>query len=136
MSLGIFSFITLTKIITGIKNAVGRIVLICFHYNMDDATMTYMVRGRVKYDKPKQEFDQMYKTRILEMTQQLMDNQWSGAVRDAFEVYVSECISHFKRQEFVPVEVPILECDKTLYPKKLKLVKQKNIQQMYERTHS
>ncbi len=98
--------------------------------------MKYLVQGRVDYAKPKQSFDQAYKTRILEMTEQLMDNQWTGTVRDAFEVYVSECISHFKRQEIIPVEVPVLECDKTLYPTKLMLVKQKNIRKMYERSHS
>ena len=100
--------------------------------------MNYLVRGRVEYAKPKQTFDPAYKKRILEMTEQLMDQKWNGAIRDAFEVYVSECISHFKRQEMTPVEIPILECDKTLYPKKLKLAqpKQKNIKQMYERTPS
>jgi hypothetical protein len=104
---------------------------------MDEATMHYLVRGRVDYVKPKQSFDPAYKTRILEMTEQLMNHQWNGAIRDAFEVYVSECMSHFKRQEINPVEIPVLECDKMLY-KKLKLAepKQKNIKQMYERTHS
>ena len=108
------------------------------NYDMDEATMNYLVRGRVDYSRPKQVFDVAYKPRILEMTQQLMEtNQWNGAIRDAFDVYVSECISHFKRQEMKPVEIPILDCDKTLY-KKLKLAqpKQKNIKQMYERTDS
>lgn len=106
---------------------------------MDEATMNYLVRGRVDYTRPKQMFDPAYKPRILEMSEQLMENpnQWNGAMRDAFDVYVSECISHFKRQEMQPVEIPILECDKMLYPKKVKLAepKQKNIKQMYERTH-
>lgn len=110
------------------------------NYGMDEATMNYLIRGRVDYARPKHVFDAAYKPRILEMTQQLMENpnQWNGAIRDAFDVYVSECISHFKRQEMQPVEIPILECDKTLYPKKLKLAqpKQKNIKQMYERTHT
>ncbi len=89
--------------------------------------MNYLVRGRVDYARPKQPFDPVYKTRIVDMTQQLMENetQWNGAIRDAFDVYVSECISHFKRQEMKPVEIPILECDKTLYPKKLKLAQPK-----------
>ena len=99
--------------------------------------MKYLVRGRIDYANPKHSFDDAYKTRILEMTEQLMNNQWSGAIRDAFELYVSECISHFKRQEITPVEeTPVLECDKTLYPTKLMLVKQKNIHKMYERSHS
>jgi hypothetical protein len=106
---------------------------------MDEATMNYLVRGRVDYARPKQAFDPTYKTRIVEMTQQLMENQnqWNGVIRDAFDVYVSECISHFKRQEIQPIEIPILECDKTLYPKKLTLAKpkQKNIKQMYERAN-
>jgi len=109
------------------------------NYAMDEATMNYLVRGRVDYARPKEAFDPTYKTRIVEMTQQLMENQnqWNGAIRDAFDIYVSECISHFKRQEIQPVEIPILECDKTLYPKKLTLAqpKQKNIKQMYERAH-
>ena len=107
---------------------------------MDEATIHYLVRGRVDYARPKQLFDPAYEPRILEMTQQLMQNpnQWNGAIRDAFDVYVSECISQFKRQEMKPVDIPILECDKTLYPKKLKLTqsKQKNVKQMYERAHS
>lgn len=102
--------------------------------NMDDATMRYLVQRRIEYTKPKEAFDQSYRTRILEMTNQLMDQQWTGAVRDAFEAYVSECIAHFKRQDMTTVEIPVLECDKTLYPKKLKLLKQNNIRQMYEKS--
>lgn len=106
---------------------------------MDEATMNHLVRGRVDYVKPKQLFDAAYKPRISEITHQLMENpvQWNGAIRDAFDVYVSECISHFKRQEMKPVEIPMLDCDKMLCPKKIKLAqpKQKNIKQMYERTH-
>ena len=102
---------------------------------MDEATMTYLVGRRIEYSKPKQPFESSYRDRILEMTTQLMDDQWNGAVRDAFEVYVSECISHFKRQDMKAVEIPVLDCDKTLYPKKLTLVKkQNNIRQMYEKT--
>ena len=106
-------------------------------YTMDEATMQYLVRGRVEYTKPKHPFDPVYKTRILEMTERLMDQPGNGAIRDAFEMYVSECITHFNRQEIKPVEVPVLACDKMLY-KKLKLAepKQKNIKQMYERTHT
>jgi hypothetical protein len=103
---------------------------------MDDATMKHLVRGRVAYTAPKHTFDSVYKERILEMTHQLMDNQWTGPVRDSFEQYVSECIAQFKRQEVVVTEpIPVLECDKMLYPKKLNLAKQKNIRQMYERTN-
>lgn len=100
---------------------------------MDDATMRYLVQRRIEYAKPKELFDPIYRPRILEMTQQLMDQPMTGAVRDAFEVYVSECIVHFKRQDMAPVEIPMLECDKMLYPKKLKL-KQNNIRQMYEKS--
>ena len=100
---------------------------------MDDATMRYLIQRRIDYTKPKEPFDPIYRSRILEMTQQMMDEPRSGAVRDAFEVYVSECIAHFKRQDMTVVEIPVMECDKMLYPKKLKL-KQNNIRQMYEKT--
>ena len=101
---------------------------------MDDATMRYLVQRRIEYAKPKESFDPIYRPRILDMTQQLMDQPLTGAVRDAFEVYVSECIAHFKRQDMAIVDIPALECDKTLY-KKLKLkLKQNNIRQMYEKS--
>lgn len=101
---------------------------------MDDATMQYLIRGRVDYTKPNHPYEQEYKTRILEMTERLMDNPLNGAIQDAFDTYVSECMTHFKRQEIKQADAPILACDKMLY-KRLKMSepKQKNIKQMYER---
>jgi len=101
---------------------------------MDEATLKHLVGRRIEYTKPKHVFDPAYRSRILDMTTQFMDQPGTGALHDAFETYVSECISHFKRQDMKAVEIPVLECDKTLYPKQLKLVKkQNNIRQMYEK---
>ena len=105
---------------------------------MDDATMKHLVNRRISYTKPKQKFDSKHKQTILDLTHKLMENKLSGSIQEAFEVYASECISYVQQQEMGNVStMPVLECDKLMFPpKQITIVKQKNIQQMYEKNKS
>jgi hypothetical protein len=91
---------------------------------MDDATLNYLVPKRMNYSKPKQ-FDIAYKDKIIELTNLLMTTKMSGGLQEAFENYVSECISHFKQQDTVPPVLVTLECDKIMYPQKICVLKNK-----------
>jgi hypothetical protein len=87
---------------------------------MDDATMNHLIKRRISYSKPKQELSKEYSKQILELTQQLMDHKQSGDLQDAFDQYVSECI-HYLNQLNQPKTtplLPVLECDKIMYPPK------------------
>ncbi len=100
--------------------------------------MKHLVNRRISYTKPKQQFDIKYKQTILDLTHKLMENKLSGSIQEAFDVYASECISYSQQQEIGNVlSSPVLECDKLMFPpKKITIAKQKNIQQMYEKTKS
>jgi hypothetical protein len=91
---------------------------------MDDATLTHLVPKRIQYAKPRQ-FDVTYKDKIIELTSLLMTTKMSGGLQEAFENYVSECISHFQQQDVVPPVLVTLECDKIMYPKKICVLKNK-----------
>jgi len=104
---------------------------------MDDATMKHLVNRRVTYVKPTHQFDIKYKQTILDLTHKLMENKLSGSIKEAFEVYASECISYSQQQEVGNVVHTVLECDKLMFPpKQITIVKQKNIRQMYEKNKS
>ena len=106
---------------------------------MDEATMIHLVKRRIEYIPNKQPFDKSYKEKIIELTKKLMETKLEGAIQDAFENYVSECITHLNRLEKKEVIVPpVLECDKIMYPpKKIKTFsKQKNINLFYEKHNS
>jgi hypothetical protein len=106
---------------------------------MDDATMIHLVNRRIDYKPIKPSFDKAYKEKIIELTTRLMETKLDGTLQDAFDTYVSECMSHFKRLEQKEVVIPpVLECDKIMYPpKKIKtFVKQKNINILYEKRNS
>jgi hypothetical protein len=103
---------------------------------MDDATMHYLVKRRIEYTPAKQPLDKAYKEKIIKLTKQLMETKLEGAIQDAFDNYVSECMTHFNRLEKKEVIIPpVLECDKIMYPpKKIEtFVKQKNINILYEK---
>ena len=79
-----------------------------------------MVKRRIQYSKPTQEFSKEYASQILELTQQLIDHRQSGDLQDAFDHYVSECIHHLKQlNQPLPTSIlPVLECDKIMFPPK------------------
>ena len=86
---------------------------------MDDATMTHLVNRRIAYVRPKEKFDSVYKERVCEMTARLMEIKMTGSLQDAFEVYLSECMVHFRKQDALPPkELSVLACDAIMYPKK------------------
>jgi len=85
---------------------------------MDDATML-MNQRRVKIPIKKLEYDKAYQKKIIEMTKLLMDTPMEGSLQESFDGYVSECIRHFKRLEIKPVDIPMLEYDKLMIPKKI-----------------
>jgi len=93
---------------------------------MDEATLKHLIKARVSYEKPVIPFHMEYKDRILELTTRLMSERMTGDLQEAFDAYVSECIVHFTRKEVVVPEIPFLECDKLMHPKKI------NIGKMYD----
>ena len=90
---------------------------------MDDATLKYLINKRVSYEKPKHTFDISYKDSVLELTTRLMSERMTGDIQDAFDLYISECIAFLSRKEVVPIDVPSLECDKLMHPKKINICK-------------
>ena len=99
---------------------------------MDDATMK-LINKRLLYQRPKEPFTQEYEERILETTRQLLKHPRTGALQDAFEMYVSECIHQFKQLDRPKHEdAPVLEHDKLLYPsKKVNVLLKKNAFSLY-----
>jgi len=99
---------------------------------MDDATMK-LINKRLLYQRPKESFTQEYEDRIVEMTRQLLKQSRTGALQDSFEMYVSECIHHFKQLDHPKhEEAPVLEHDKILYPsKKVNVLLKKNAFPLY-----
>ncbi len=80
-------------------------------------------KGRITIKK--HEYDKAYQKKIIEMTKLLMETPMEGALQEAFDGYVSECIRHFKRLDIKPVEPHVMECDKLMFPpKKINIVKQ------------
>lgn len=91
--------------------------------SMDEATLKHLIKSRIIYEKPVIPFHMEYKDRILELTSKLMSDRMTGDIQEAFDVYVSECIVHLTRKEVVVPEIPYLECDKLMHPKKINICK-------------
>ena len=90
---------------------------------MDDATLKHLINHRVSYIKPTHTFQMEYREKILELTTRLMSERMTGDLQDAFDNYISECMNHLNRKEVVVPEIPYLECDKLMHPKKINICK-------------
>ena len=87
---------------------------------MDDATYTHLIKKRIHYEKPKREIEP-FKSQIVDLTNQLLENKMSGSLQVAFDAYVAECIHHLsqKKEEEIVLQSP-LPVDTIMYkPKKV-----------------
>ena len=85
---------------------------------MDTMSLSYLVNPKRKYNTPVPTYDSKYNDRILEMTKALLAQKQCGAVQEAFDSYVGECLRHFAEQD-KEVTIPVrLECDTIMFPTK------------------
>jgi hypothetical protein len=87
---------------------------------MDDATLRFLIEKRIKVMNKKIPLEPIYKEKIIELTNQMMEDPFSGSIQIAFDNYISECMTHFKNLEkTVIIEPPKTIHDTLLYPKKI-----------------
>ena len=97
---------------------------------MDDATIQFLIQKRIQVLDKKIPLEAKYKEKVIELTKQMMEDPLDGAIKIAFDSYVSECMKHFKRMEEPPLQEPPQTIhDSILYPAKKvnTMVKKKNI---------
>ena len=85
---------------------------------MDDATRRYLIRPGLKTPGTPYVIDY---ARVLELTQQLTENKLEGAIQDAFDAYVGECMSYLYQRDFEHVARPatsVTPFDNMLLPPK------------------
>jgi hypothetical protein len=85
---------------------------------MDDATRRYLIRPGIKTPGIPYVIDN---ERVLELTKQLMGNKLEGAIQEAFDAYVGECMSYLYQRDFEHVARPattVTPFDNMLLPPK------------------
>ena len=85
---------------------------------MDDATRKYLIRPGIKTPGIPYVVDY---ARVLDLTKQLTEHKLEGAVQDAFDAYVAECMTYLYQRDFEntgrPV-APVTQYDNMLLPPK------------------
>ena len=93
---------------------------------MDTATLTYLVKTKIKYVTPITAYDPIYKQRILDLTNAMLDNKIEDTLKQSFENYISDCIDHLKKDEMpLKKEVEPMKWDELMFvPKKVTMMVQ------------
>ena len=98
-----------------------------------DPTITYLINPKRNTTiKHKQEYDESYKERILELTKSMFDIKSESNLHESFYKYVHDCIQHLKQQDLEKIkmeETPILPIngDQFIFaPKKIDVLVKKN----------
>jgi len=85
---------------------------------MDDATRKYLIRPGLKTPGIPYVIDH---ERVLELTKQLMGGKLEGAIQDAFDAYIGECMNYLYQRDFEHVDrptAPVTRFDNMLLPPK------------------
>jgi hypothetical protein len=105
-----------------------------------DPTITYLFNPKRNTTiKPIQEFDEIYKERILELTSSMFDLKTECVLRESFYKYVHDCIQHLKQKDMEQKEKEIEEKeilpingDQFIFaPKKIDVLVKKNKKNMF-----
>ena len=65
-----------------------------------DPTITYLFNPkRSTVLRPVQEYEDVYKQRILELTTNMLENKPNVTLNDSFQSYISDCIRYLKQQD-------------------------------------
>ena len=73
---------------------------------MDDATIQFLIQKRIQVLDKKIPLEANYKEKVVELTKQMMEDPLDGAIKIAFDSYVSECMKHLKRVDEPPLQDP------------------------------
>jgi len=104
-----------------------------------DPTITYLFNPkRNSCVKHKEEFDESYKERILDLTSTMFDLKTESVLRESFHKYVHECIQFLKQQDLEKSQIkeekeiiPINGDHFIFAPKKIDVLVKKNKKNMF-----
>lgn len=85
---------------------------------MDDATRRYLIRPGIKIPAIPYVIDH---ARVIALTAQLMDHKLEGDIQDAFDAYVTACMTYLYNRDFENVgrpTPPVTPYDTMLLPPK------------------